>query len=292
MLKIKEMLMNRRNFLQMAAAAGLGLVGVDALVFEPSFIEYTEHTLGEDVSGHFRTKATIIQISDLHLRDLAWHHHDLAEKINAIKPEFLFFTGDIIDKGRNIPLLHEFLNLFNNDMIKIAILGNWERQAVRDMASFRNIYEDHCCDLLVNQSKVYDVRGSRVVVTGLDDLYGGLPDFSGALRNVSRERNHIVLAHCPQHRDFIINDIAAINSTAAEDKKITVDYIFSGHTHGGQVSLFGSIPFLPRGSGRYVRGWYKDKRPHLYVSRGIGTSMFPIRLGARAEVPVFTCYLR
>ncbi len=46
-------------------------------------------------------------------------------------------------------------------------------------------------------------------------------------------------------------------------------------------------PILPRGSGRYVKGWYRDAGPPLYVSRGIGTTMLPFRLMARAEIPVF-----
>jgi predicted MPP superfamily phosphohydrolase len=57
------------------------------------------------------------------------------------------------------------------------------------------------------------------------------------------------------------------------------------------VNLLGITPFLPKGSGDYVKGWFRDGRPNLYVSRGIGTTILPVRLGARPEVAVFTMYL-
>jgi predicted MPP superfamily phosphohydrolase len=63
--------------------------------------------------------------------------------------------------------------------------------------------------------------------------------------------------------------------------------MLSGHTHGGQIAPFGLAPFRPRGSGRYVSGWYRDAVPALYVSRGIGTSVIDARYRAVPEVPVF-----
>jgi predicted MPP superfamily phosphohydrolase len=63
--------------------------------------------------------------------------------------------------------------------------------------------------------------------------------------------------------------------------------ILSGHTHGGQVCLGGWAPVLPRGSGRYVAGWYTDGAIPLYVSRGLGTTMLPIRFGAVPEIAYF-----
>jgi predicted MPP superfamily phosphohydrolase len=62
--------------------------------------------------------------------------------------------------------------------------------------------------------------------------------------------------------------------------------MLAGHTHGGQVSL----EFVQRGLALaraetpYVSGWYKKSGSQLYVNRGIGTTGFPIRLGARPEI--------
>lgn len=67
-----------------------------------------------------------------------------------------------------------------------------------------------------------------------------------------------------------------------------ITLMLSGHTHGGQIAVGGWAPLVPPGSGRYVRGWFRgDGAPPLYVSRGIGTSVLPLRFGATPELAVF-----
>jgi predicted MPP superfamily phosphohydrolase len=66
------------------------------------------------------------------------------------------------------------------------------------------------------------------------------------------------------------------------------DLIVSGHTHGGQLALFGWAPFTPAGSGRFVSGEYVTPLGRLYVTRGLGTSLLPIRLGSRPELVFIT----
>jgi hypothetical protein len=61
-------------------------------------------------------------------------------------------------------------------------------------------------------------------------------------------------------------------------------YSLSGHTHGGQLAMGKHAFFTTRGSGRYVAGSYETAWGDLYVSRGIGTSVIPLRIGARPEI--------
>jgi hypothetical protein len=67
-----------------------------------------------------------------------------------------------------------------------------------------------------------------------------------------------------------------------------IDLILAGHSHGGQLAL----EFVHRGLNlshmfyRYTSGWYEQRSTKLYVNRGIGTTGFPIRLGARPEITV------
>jgi uncharacterized protein len=98
-----------------------------------------------------------------------------------------------------------------------------------------------------------------------------------ALNKHSKCDHHIILNHCPQYTDVIAKYL---------NNNIEVDFILSGHTHGGQFNLLGFMPFLPQGSGSYVKGWY-NTQPKMYVSKGIGTSIFPARFGARAEIAIF-----
>ena len=108
----------------------------------------------------------------------------------------------------------------------------------------------------------------------------------------------MLLAHCPAHRDRLRADQAEVRVGGAlvrpgvDLEALGFRLMLSGHTHGGQVNILGATPVLPQGSGRYVRGWFRDPgQVPLYVSRGIGTSMLPVRLGSMPEVAVFTLWV-
>ncbi len=70
-----------------------------------------------------------------------------------------------------------------------------------------------------------------------------------------------------------------------------IDLTLAGDLHGGgQLSLdfvhrglnLGSLMGVP-----YVSGWYEKNGAQLYANRGIGTTGYPIRLGARPEITLF-----
>lgn len=105
---------------------------------------------------------------------------------------------------------------------------------------------------------------------GTDDSLAGSP----SLETMPREPDHetIVLSHCPAFRDSLSRSDPSIRA------------VISGHTHGGQVAIGGWAPLRPPASGNYVSGWYTDDGPDLFVSRGIGTSLVPIRLGSVPEL--------
>ena len=63
-----------------------------------------------------------------------------------------------------------------------------------------------------------------------------------------------------------------------------VQLVLSGHTHGGQIGLFG-VPLVPP-LFRYMRGWYTQGQTKLYVHSGNG-SWFPYRLGCPPEIAYF-----
>ena len=67
-----------------------------------------------------------------------------------------------------------------------------------------------------------------------------------------------------------------------DDKSLVVRTIETGDE--GEFAA----PQLPRGSGRYVAGWYAERGSRMYVSRGIGTSVLPIRFRCAPELPIIT----
>ena len=259
--------------------SGLMLTGAavltDALWIEKYFFEVNEFYIGKATSKTQNIK--IIQLSDLHLHSINSALEQLAKKINQLKPNLIAITGDAIDEAENLHLLDEFLSLIDKEISKVAILGNWEYWGEVDLNRLREVYEKHNCKLLVNESKQFQFKEKTLSVIGIDDFVGGYASYKLATDNFVKSDYNIVLNHCPKYSEQIVERCQRDN----------ISFILSGHTHGGQIRLFNYVPFLPQGSGNYVKGWYKELNPPMYVSKGIGTSVLPVRFGSRAEIAIF-----
>lgn len=266
----------RRKFIATGLITAAGIAVADAFWIEKFFIETNEYYLG--TATRETDNLRLIQVSDLHLQKISYPIRQLAKKINSLRPDLVLFTGDAIDKASNLPLFNEFLGLIDTNIPKAAILGNWEYWGKVDLAALAEVYQTHNGTLLINQSTQYLLHSTTLSITGVDDLVGGKADISTALQQYKASDHHIILNHCPQYTEQI---------RALLSKEIPTACILSGHTHGGQINLFGYAPFLPPGSGKYVKGWYGSADPKLYVSKGIGTSVLPVRFGSRAEMAVF-----
>ena len=202
----------------------------------------------------------------------------LVKKLNKLQPDLIVFTGDAIDKANNLSLFSDFLQLIDTKIKKVAILGNWEYQGNVNLIALNKIYTTNNCDLLINQTKQYIFQNKTVSITGVDDFLQGHADFENATKEYKKSDYHIVLNHCPQYRD---------NISAQMKTDIPVDFVLSGHTHGGQINFFGFVAYLPKGCGPYLKGWYNNYTPKMYVSKGIGTGAIPARFCARAEIAIF-----
>lgn len=275
-------MISRRQFLAGLFLSGAGLISTDAFCYEKYFIEKNEFDIGP--AGQ---RIRIVQISDLHLREVSWYHETLVQEVNELRPDIVIFTGDTIQSPLGLPLIDRLLPMFDRGIRKLAVPGNWEIASRVDLKEMNNIFKRNNGRLLINRSETFIAKGKRVTITGLDDMMTGRPDFAKAVKDIGGEKNHIVLQHCPAYRDRIVNDIERLNRERPVNMQLKIDYVFSGHTHGGQVTLFGFAPFLPPAVGHYMKGWYREKQPQLYVSKGVGTSILPIRFGARAEIAVF-----
>ena len=129
--------------------------------------------------------------------------------------------------------------------------------------------------VLENEARLLRDARTPLWVAGLADATERVPDVAAALADVPEETALIVLSHDPDL-------FPSVPARAA----LTV----SGHTHGGQVD----IPIARRGvipsrfGDRYAAGHVEEGGRHLFVTRGVGTSGWPIRFRAPPEVVVLT----
>jgi predicted MPP superfamily phosphohydrolase len=258
-----------------AAGAGFAALAAGGIVRESRRLETTRHALG--APGASGRLVRLAQVSDLHMHSFTPFFGQVVACLHDLRPDVVLFTGDMIERAAGLPALETFVAECPR-VPSFAILGNWEHWSGVSADALRRLYDRHGADLLVNRSTDLMLGDRRLRITGLDDLVGGVPDAAAALGPLASadSRNHLLLVHCPAARDACPLPVGH-----------RADLVLAGHTHGGQIAPLGFAPVRPPGSGRYLAGWYRDAGPPLYVSRGIGTSLVPVRIGAPPEIAVF-----
>jgi uncharacterized protein len=246
-----------------------GLV-VYARYVEPNWLQVTNTKIG---NSQGQKALVVVQISDLHLQEVAKLERSVIQRVREIQPDLLVLSGDVIDKPESLLTLNEFLTGIVATH-KVAVLGNWEYWSGVDLVRLREIYRSHNVDLLVNETANYMVKGRSLVVHGLDDYTAGNPRIR--FNKSQAAETSILVQHSPGFFEENLDELA----------KATL--CLSGHTHGGQITVLGWPIWTPRGSGKFVSGLYQTTACPLYVSKGIGTSMLNLRFGARPEIAVFT----
>ena len=223
-------------------------------------------------TGQAGRPVRLAQISDLHLEEFDGYFQNVADLVAGLNPDLIVLTGDYLEEERNIRGVAEFLRRLRAPHGVYAVQGNWEYWSRLEGENLRRHFLGAGVRLLINERADLAVNGQQLTILGLD-----YPSASDQLRQLQEQadpaRFNLLLSHVP--------------AFAHEHLARPIGLILSGHTHGGQVRLPLLPPFyLPRYSGRFVSGLYQVG-PHsvpLYVNRGIGTSILPVRLACRPEI--------
>lgn len=259
--------------IRIALAVLITLFSVYAVWIEPNWIDVSIHDTRSDnaVDG-----IRVVQLSDLHIQDLGRREIEVANRVKDLKPDLVILSGDVIDRQDRLPTLHSFLVALGDTPI-VAVLGNWEYWAEVDLHALREEYRHHGIRLLVNEVASYRVRLRTLHIAGMDDFTAGQPD-GGLLNSPPFGSGPAVLVqHSPGYFEKWPTNVSSR----------IFNLCLAGHTHGGQITLFGWPIWKPPGSGPFASGLYETTPCNLYVSKGIGTSLLPVRFGARPEIAVF-----
>jgi predicted MPP superfamily phosphohydrolase len=220
----------------------------------------------------------LVQISDLHLKAFGAHEQSLVSQLVALKPDVVVLSGDAVDRADGLPLLQSFVIAFTPVPV-LLVPGNWEHWSGLDFSTLQSTLTSSGGQLLLNDSWSLTRADRRLQIIGLDDFTAGRPDLQLLDTAADKFAITVVVQHSPAFFDqgTVIKRMVNLN----------FNLCLAGHTHGGQFAIGGWAPIRPRGSGRFVAGFYDVPGCPLFVSRGAGTSLLPLRLGARAEVVVF-----
>lgn len=210
----------------------------------------------------------ILHLTDVHLRgDDAWLGA-LVEAMAGLRPDLLCITGDVVAREWRPEAVHRFLAALPPARLgRYAIMGNWEYWAKATPERWRATLAEHGVRLLLEEW----VDLGPLVLAGTDDALAGAPQPGRVVEALPAGRPTVVLTHSP-----------ALFPTLARPG---VDLVLAGHSHAGQVRLpaLGSL-WVPRGTGPYVSGWYRQGSSWLYVGRGVGWSIAPVRMWCPPEL--------
>lgn len=214
----------------------------------------------------------------VHLTDI--HHsvytpiesvHEAVRLANLLRPDLVALTGDYVTlspsyiwpAARALGKLRAKLGVF-------AVLGNHDFQVDADEVT-EALRAQHI-RVLRNAHVALRAHGAALWVAGVDDLWWNADDFQAALSSVPARDLKILLCH----------NAIGIRQAAAHG----VDFVLSGHTHGGQVCLplVGSVRGRSKLGERFVEGWNRLDSTQIYVNRGIGKSVVPLRLNCPPEI--------
>ena len=217
---------------------------------------------------------TLLHISDLHVDISGGAMRHVMQHADDLTYDACVLTGDF--RGKTYGAIDATLQGLKEICARITgpiygVLGN------HDSILMVPGMEDLGIRMLLNESLTIERGGSRIHVTGIDDAhYFRVDNIEKAAEQVPHDEVSILLSHTPE-----------VYRQAAH---AAFDVMLSGHTHGGQICLPGSIPItldakLPRrlGSGAWRYGAMQG-----YTSVGAGSSIVPVRLNCPPEVTLHT----
>lgn len=198
----------------------------------------------------------------------------VVDLINAQKADIVLLGGDFV-KGHKekstlpIELIAYELSHIKSDYPVYTVLGNHDMWVGGD--KIQKVLEKNGIKVLRNSNDFVNVKDKKIYIAGIEDLTTGFPNQNKAFENT--EKPVILLSHQPD-----------IFPKAREDANI----ILAGHTHGGQVvfPIIGAL-LVPSAYGQKFRsGYIEENNKKMIVTKGLGTSILPIRFNCKPEINV------
>ncbi len=295
---------SRRKFL--ALGAGLtGFLGLGGYSFGyeprsgPTITEYAPQLPRWPADLSLR----IAVLTDIHVGGYAMPPARLEHVVaatNALEPDIVLLLGDYVmgwhPRHTELALLAAItLRQLRAPLGVHAILGNHDWWDVREAQKRRDgpvptqlALEKFGIPVMENKAVKLLQNGHPFWLLGLGDMLafrvggwprdwgseGGRDDLPSTLAQMDDDAPAILMAHEP---DIFPHVPPRVSLT------------LSGHTHGGQVRLFGYSPIVPSQFGnRYAYGHVIEDNRHIIISSGLGTGSLPVRLGAPPEIVLIT----
>lgn len=250
---------SRRRFIAAALLLPTGAIVVDARWIEPNWLKIRRLRLTSGKPSH-----RFVHFTDLHHKGDRAYCQSVVTAINSLSPDFVCFTGDLIEEKAH---LAEALELLSG--IKAPLYGVPGNHDYWSKVPFDGIAECFAATgggwLLDQQTLTRDGQVNIIGASCVSVNQPVLPAKAGV--------KNVFLMHYPAWVKRI------------GDQKY--DVLLAGHSHGGQVRIpfYGPVA-VPWGVDEFDLGLFQTGCGPLYVGSGIGWFLWPIRFRCRPEITV------
>jgi len=242
-------------------------------------LDLTEHGLDVPRLPPALEGLSLVHLSDFHFtgRIAKPFFEEVVRRSNAMEPEIVALTGDLVDKPPCIEWVPDTLGRLKARYGVYFIFGNHDLRV--DFRRLRQVLEDCGLIYLGGRWNVVDVRGQPVLLAGNE-----LPWFKPAADlSTCPPRSEvpfrILLAHSPDQLSWA--------------RRGDGDLMLAGHTHGGQIRLplIGPV-FAPSRDGvQFASGLFHAPPTILNVSRGLSAQL-PLRVNCTPEIIRLTLHTK
>jgi len=263
------------------AGAALSLV---YMAYEAQWVRRVDRRLPAPDAAADLDGLTVVQLSDFHAGFTpSFNLRAMRKAIDlalAARPDLLIITGDFACGPHGRTEFQRQLRRLVSPLGVYAVLGNHDHgdsKAPFVQPTDPRLLEECGIRLLTNEVVAVPYGDACIEIAGVDDAEGGHDDLPAVLAALERRPRalRLLLTH---HAEVALQ-------TAPGDFHVTL----AGDTHGGQLCLPlpGRRVLLSDLSARFAEGAYDVGGRPLYVTRGVGTSMLPLRAFCRPEIVVF-----
>lgn len=247
--------LHRRRFLRLALYGSPGLAFAHMAVVEPHWLKVSRLSLAQGPPV-----ARFVHFTDQHFKgDHDWFARIVAE-INALKPDFVCFTGDLIEEKEHLAEALEWIQQIKAPVYGVP--GNHDYGSNADFADFAKAF--------AATGGAWLTDASVSAADGLVRLHGLACRAGVVIPPVPGVKN-ILLAHYPIWCEKVAPH--------------RFDLMLAGHSHGGQVRIPFYGPLItPFNVGRYNLGRYETLAGTLYVGAGTGCFYVNLRFFCRPEI--------
>lgn len=205
---------------------------------------------------------------------------DLVNRVNALEPDLIILGGDYGEDSQGALDFFYLKPDFRAKIGVVGVMGNHDRTPPEsNLPALARAMMACGVRPLVNDALIIEKDGRQLAIAGVDDYYNGHPELETVAALCKHADITIFVPHTP--------DI--LPETYDQPDGPFYQLALCGHTHGGQVTLFGRAVKSSSDYGeRFRTGWKKENGVDIMISNGVGTSFLPVRLGVRPQFHLIT----